>query len=506
MSWPAAPTLAPPLAPPPGRLPTAMASAAMTPASIKPPSAPTAVDPALISQMQRAASQSTPQDAWSPSAAGATPEAEGPLKAGEENFLDTINPMKGMTPWHFAAAPAMGIGAALGLEYLMDPGANLGYERMMRVAGKVDRFWGIRHLSDLLQHRVIAPLTQHSDQIASPGWCQTVQSLLYQLPPEQEEARILKSIVNTLEKRVDPATFAKMSAMTRANQLESFLEGIPKKEPLRKQLGAFFKRFDYLKSTHLPNYAKQYHLQQTALKKGLGPVGRTMLRSVDTLRRVASGSTMGLARAGFNPIAALFLGLTSFGPALVHASKAESLWEGVKTFAHDFMGGIVGNFLGWEIGRMLIDKTMAPAKILGSWANKTTLRLPFTQFARLSLVGTVTELGAALIFGSIIQSGFEWLSHKIFGKPKLLIEEERAAQSPPPKASSGGLARPGGFDAFSQAPSEASSALPAAASMRESKDASASIGDVSWIKRNRWANQDAETARKFEDSLPPIQV
>ena len=87
----------------------------------------------------------------------------------------------------------------------------------------------------------------------------------------------------------------------------------------------------------------------------------------------------------------------TFGQALAGAHSAPDD-EKASTFAHKFLGFGVGNFLGWEAGRRLLNKTQVVSRTmqklgLSKFIHKLPIKLPFT------VVGFATELLAMFGFG-----------------------------------------------------------------------------------------------------------
>jgi hypothetical protein len=119
----------------------------------------------------------------------------------------------------------------------------------------------------------------------------------------------------------------------------------------------------------------------------------------------------------------------------IHAGNEADKGDKKKAFFENFIGFGIFNFIGWEMGRRFLARTGIVQKLMGRHALKHPLKIfgnkkYGSQWARrMTLVGFGTELLAMFAFGSLAQSGGEWLSHKIFGKPK-----KKEEQAPPPQA------------------------------------------------------------------------
>lgn len=219
-----------------------------------------------------------------------------------------------------------------------------------------------------------------------------------------------------------------------------------------KELLNLKERISGLNNNYLPVYKEQVALSARLQAKNIGPVGRMFANGVNYLKRIFNGETMRMGgqkaadTAAKNPSLlsrlwgkATQLALPGMAGALIigqSLNKAKKAKEGEKTqtFFHDFIGMGIGNFVGWEFGRKLLNSTQIISKLLGKRSMSTLPRVfgrVIPIIGGITLGGFVTEMLAMFVIGAVFQKAGELISHKIFGKPSEESIEGKAKKKDP---------------------------------------------------------------------------
>lgn len=254
------------------------------------------------------------------------------------------------------------------------------------------------------------------------------------------------------------------NADTKIAYLESLGDKATKEQRnLLKYFNGLRERASGIQKYYNPIYQGQAEVSAMLKSKGVGPIGRMIGSSMNYLKRIFNGETFQpghqLEKGGlFSGLGGtVFAGMFIFGQAVKKARDAKE-GEKTKTFFHDFLGAGLFNFIGWEIGRKVLNGSgifhqvpkMLPflksskrpfnnrvirylpiigegfgkgvRKLIGE--NKWGIRLGNFSgkwlgggLARLTLGGLATELIAMFVIGGLFQKVGEKLSHMIFGKP-----------------------------------------------------------------------------------------
>lgn len=251
-----------------------------------------------------------------------------------------------------------------------------------------------------------------------------------------------KDAVNLLQPETwlkgNKATFEHVLRQTDA-QLEKLNAQTTKtavEKALQKRLHNLKERISGLNEHYLPVYREQTKLSARLQLKGTGPVGRLFANGVHYLKRIFNGDTL---RMGGNAAAegatqttlqtlkstlskfALpgLAGALIFGSSVKKAEKAKD-GEKTQTFFHDFMGTAIGNFIGWEFGRKVLNSFQFAGKLLGKHSLNTLPRVfgrTIPLLGSITLGGFVTEMIAMFVIGGVFQNIAEKISDAIFGKP-----------------------------------------------------------------------------------------
>ena len=202
------------------------------------------------------------------------------------------------------------------------------------------------------------------------------------------------------------------------------------------------KRLESLAEQVVKPYGSQKMLTQTLKKEGVGPVGRGIAGFFSNLRSIFTGSTLRVGKElaedasertlmnkiqwGLGPA---LMGAVTVGQSFTAASKAEK-GDKVSTFFHDFLGFGLGNFLGWEIGKRVLNKVAgAGLKALEKVGMQRVKRVLTHEVVklfgfRITLLGFAIEMIAMFGFGGVFQAIGEKISDTIFGRPKSIEGDE----------------------------------------------------------------------------------
>jgi hypothetical protein len=102
----------------------------------------------------------------------------------------------------------------------------------------------------------------------------------------------------------------------------------------------------------------------------------------------------------------------------------------VAAFFYNLLGFGLGNFVGWEIGKQILNRTEIIMKLLPNIGAKHLLGpLKFLPLlGRITIGGFITEIIAMFILSKPFEMAGEWIANLIFGKPKKVHEEEAKAK------------------------------------------------------------------------------
>jgi hypothetical protein len=230
--------------------------------------------------------------------------------------------------------------------------------------------------------------------------------------------------------------FVLSHAEEQIEQLSKISNKTPAQKILHKRLLNLKERISGLNEYYLPLYKEQTALSARLQFKGTGPVGRTFANGINYLKRIFNGDTLrmsgntaveGTTRTAFQQVKSTLskfalpglAGALIFGASIKKAGKAKD-GEKTQTFFHDFLGTAIGNFIGWEFGRKMLNSFQFSNKLLGKHALNTLPRIfgrtiPF--LGTITLGGFVTEILAMFVVGGLFQNIAEKISDAIFGKP-----------------------------------------------------------------------------------------
>lgn len=251
-----------------------------------------------------------------------------------------------------------------------------------------------------------------------------------------------KNIEKIAEKGFNPA-------LEELNIQRELLRKMPASKPdvqkkLLRTLDNLYERAHGIHIHYGEPYRAQAELMARLSRDGVGPLGRTAVSGMQYIQRIFNGETMmasssqeagkevveaglkGTVKQGWKKSTALampfigpmFMGAITFGQSFKSAKKAQS-GEKTKTFFHDFIGAGLFSFLGWEVGRKVLNAAGFGEKVFGRFAAS---RLPGIMasipiIGGITLGGFATELLATFAFGGVFKKGGEMLSHAIFGTP-----------------------------------------------------------------------------------------
>jgi hypothetical protein len=196
----------------------------------------------------------------------------------------------------------------------------------------------------------------------------------------------------------------------------------------------------------LPIYKQEYTVLNTL---ALQPVSRTVASVLNTLKRVLGGDVIpkphspaqafktvtqqltagqnaqslgfigkiwSSAWAGLKKrVAPLFLGLVLFAPALDAASKADK-GERHKAFFENLLGTGIGNFIGWEISSVFLNKTQWVAHALHYIKPGLALKPLFG--GAMSLSGLLTQITALVVATKVFERLGSEFSKLVVGPEK----------------------------------------------------------------------------------------
>ncbi len=224
---------------------------------------------------------------------------------------------------------------------------------------------------------------------------------------------------------------------------ETAMKQASKKLP--KQVLGLSKRIEGLNNHFFPVYREQFHLMdqltRTTAKgaKPIGPIGRFFAGTMNYIRRIFGGDSLtsyvgssAKKAAGQEGILGrlmgpFMVGALAIGQSFSEAHKAEK-GEKLKTFFHDFLGTGIGSFVGWEIGRSLLNRTGVVSKLMGNLGRKFIRIVP--RFIPgiggwgFTLAGAAVELLSMFVIAIPFQRAGEWIAHRLFGKPNKVLEED----------------------------------------------------------------------------------
>ncbi len=225
------------------------------------------------------------------------------------------------------------------------------------------------------------------------------------------------------------------------------LKQLPQKTKAQKQLlrslENLYERVHGIQGHYGTMYRSQAELARQLTQKDIGPVGRMFASSFHYLQRIFNGETMkmgasaaenGAKQGLFSKAGKLvFPGLAGamiIGQSFDKAKKAQD-GEHVKTFAHDFLGNGLFNFIGWEVGRKILNSINFADRLLGK---RVSNRLPgflakIPVIGGITLGGFVTEMVALFAVGWAFQKVGEKIAHMIFGTPSEASLEGKSKQS-----------------------------------------------------------------------------
>lgn len=380
------------------------------------------------------------------------------------NSEEMVNPLMPGTPADMLAGGVVGTGIGLGMNYLSQKGSTV------QAAKFIDKLPGISKLSAWLDQKVlknpsfnekawVKEMTlAHARGAASPE--AAVKAAMAQM-----EARHIGMVLKPFEKNPEiikrlggHTSFEKfMEAATR--EVGTLAKGTKAEQKLAKTIRGLGQQIKGKNNLYSPLFRDQARLVHLLEKEGVGPIGRSAAMGMNYLHRIFGGEmlkdSMSFMKKGGNASAAAAASVTPgaqaavnatekgliggskglfgklFGPFLAGAmiigqsfAKAKKAPEGEKgrTFFHDFIGTGIGQFIGWEFGRKVLNSFGIVPKLLGGAARK----LPFGFLSKVPLLkvisgvtlgGVVTEMLAMFVIAGLFQKVFEGISHKIFGTP-----------------------------------------------------------------------------------------
>lgn len=240
-----------------------------------------------------------------------------------------------------------------------------------------------------------------------------------------------------------PATVAKalhgLENVTAVQSMLPKMAEVAKAPPkgISKLLDGLFRRTRGLENFYMHTYREQHALMEH-LGPGVGPVGRIYAGMMNYMRRMFGGDTLttGFAKGGHAAGETKSLMGKLFGPflsgglvigfALGEAKKAEGPGEKVKAFFHNLLGTGIGMLMGMEIGRKLINGSGIILRLMPKLGQRILFTLPL--LGKVTWGGFITEMLAMFVLSVPFQRAGEWISNRIFGKPKHIREEELKRQ------------------------------------------------------------------------------
>lgn len=304
---------------------------------------------------------------------------------------------------------------------------------------------------------------------------------LYNLDPQNVTIKQLQQKLNPgILTRLfgKPHQFTGPNAIKEQTALHNIIQLAKREKKYLRHLLGVQTRLEGFTNMHMYIYHVEKGLMDTmrgdnkvagAFNKKTGPVGRFVVSLANTLREVLDGSFVtggsqvtgkgfmaSMAKMGKN-IMPIMVPAMAIGMPLYEAGKAKK-GDRLATFMHHLLGYEFGFFIGWQVGRSLLNelnvntklgklidwipKTIEKglnkgAKMLGSknpekyvgkfshWMFKSK-KIPVLSllFGRVSMAGFLMFMVFSQSFANRLKGRFEKISHAIFGYPESVRETE----------------------------------------------------------------------------------